>query len=469
MKNSIHLAGKLGLIAALTATLAGCVTEVRTSPEVRTVYVPTPAPEPYTPPSEPPPVDAVQPAPVIEPAPVYQPAPVVIQAPQPVAEVPAVIQTEADFNQPLAPYGEWVVVQGYGRCWRPQHVDVSWRPYSEGRWQWTDAGWYWASDEPWGWATYHYGRWDWTPQYGWIWAPQTQWAPAWVTWREGAGYVGWAPLPPTARISVNGSLEISVAIPGARFCFIDTPHLLHPIRHDTVIVNNTTIVNRTVNVTKVKVVNHVVINEGPRTDNIERATGQPLRQNLISEVRQRDEAQARERSGRDHLTANPATPAARPQLVSAPAPALPHPQVEPVRTLPTRPVEPGPQRGGFKPEKAEPSVALNNTPAPERRPAVEPPSEKQTPPPVERQSPRRAAEKNPGQPVGPAPVQSTLLIQPVSAVKAPAPQTGHGPNETQFKSPKETSSKKDKEKSNGNGQDKNEDKNQDKGKQRKGD
>ncbi len=79
----------------------------------------------------------------------------------------------------------------------PGRSGSGWSPYCNGSWQQTDAGWYWASDEPWGWATYHYGRWDLDPQFGWYWVPQTQWAPAWVSWREGGGYIGWCPLGPT--------------------------------------------------------------------------------------------------------------------------------------------------------------------------------------------------------------------------------------------------------------------------------
>src|ERR1043166_1756563 len=102
------------------------------------------------------------------------------------------IRSESDFYEPLSPYGRWEIVGSYGRCWIPGRVDSDWRPYSNGYWQRTDAGWYWASDEPWGWATYHYGRWDLSPSFGWYWVPQTQWAPAWVSWHQGGGYVGWA-------------------------------------------------------------------------------------------------------------------------------------------------------------------------------------------------------------------------------------------------------------------------------------
>jgi hypothetical protein len=42
-------------------------------------------------------------------------------------------------------------------------------------------------------------------------------------------------------------------------------------------VNNTTIINKTVNITNVKVVNNTVINEGPRTQEIEQVSGRKLR------------------------------------------------------------------------------------------------------------------------------------------------------------------------------------------------
>src|ERR1041384_6117803 len=140
------------------------------------------------------------------------------------------IRAESDFYEPLSPYGRWEVVGTYGRCWIPGRVDRDWRPYSNGSWQRTDAGWYWASDEPWGWATYHYGRWDLNPQLGWYWVPQTQWAPAWVSWHEGGGYVGWAPLQPSARVSAGGSVTVNVAlIPRQAFVFVEPRHFLQPV------------------------------------------------------------------------------------------------------------------------------------------------------------------------------------------------------------------------------------------------
>src|SRR5712664_3615634 len=55
--------------------------------------------------------------------------------------------------------GEWMHTPEYGTVWRPRRVSGDWQPYVYGRWVWTQAGWAWASDEPFGWAVYHYGRW----------------------------------------------------------------------------------------------------------------------------------------------------------------------------------------------------------------------------------------------------------------------------------------------------------------------
>jgi hypothetical protein len=206
--------------------------------------------------------------------------------------LPAVeIRVESDFYEPLAPHGEWVVVGSYGRCWRPARVEAGWRPYCNGYWQRTDAGWYWVSNEPWAWATYHYGRWDFTEQYGWYWVPQTQWAPAWVSWHSGGGYVGWAPLLPSVRISASGFVGFNASVISPRaFVFVEQRRFLDPIRPTTVVVNNTTIINKTVNITNTKIVNNTVINEGPATTVIEKASGRKVQAVQVRELRRKEEA-----------------------------------------------------------------------------------------------------------------------------------------------------------------------------------
>ena len=106
------------------------------------------------------------------------------------------IRSVLEFEAPLARYGNWVPSR-FGRAWHPR-VGTEWRPYTVGRWVDSADGQTWESDEPWGWATYHDGRWGFDDRWGWVWVPDIEWAPAWVAWRDGDQYSGWAPLPPRA-------------------------------------------------------------------------------------------------------------------------------------------------------------------------------------------------------------------------------------------------------------------------------
>ncbi len=108
------------------------------------------------------------------------------------------------FYDSLAPYGDWVTVPTYGRCWRPARVAFGWQPYLDGEWDYTDAGWTWVSFDPWGGDPYHYGTWVFTASYGWVWIPGTVWAPAWVTWCITDDAYGWAPVPPSFAVGTAG-------------------------------------------------------------------------------------------------------------------------------------------------------------------------------------------------------------------------------------------------------------------------
>jgi hypothetical protein len=256
------------------------------------------------------------PVPVIEaPQPVAEeavPAPVFVGSPRPeVVNVspPAdieggdddqiVIRVESDFEAPLRQYGRWERVGSFGRCWIPGRVDAEWRPYCIGNWARTEAGWCWASDEPWGWATYHYGRWGWSGNVGWFWVPQTQWAPSWVSWHRGGGYVGWAPLGPDARFGADGSVQINVsAIPSRAFVVVEERRFMQPVRPSTVVVNSATVINNFVSITNIRVVNKTVINEGPRPELIERVSEQKVQVVPVHEFRRKQEAGVTEVSRR---------------------------------------------------------------------------------------------------------------------------------------------------------------------------
>ena len=192
------------------------------------------------------------------------------------------INSTADFDAPLASLGAWVNVGSYGRCWRPSRVDVGWQPYTDGQWVYTDAGWYWDSDEPFAWACYHYGSWVDDPAYGWVWIPGVEWAPAWVTWRQGPDYIGWAPCGP------NGS-----APPDAAFAFVDERHFHDHLNRHEMAFNDRAIFART------HLINdnfrredrmldgrqqRVVVDNGPSVARIQHDTGTRFNAQPISEV-----------------------------------------------------------------------------------------------------------------------------------------------------------------------------------------
>ena len=109
--------------------------------------------------------------------------------------------TDSEINQTLAPYGQWVETEDYGRVWRPNAtvVGVDFTPYETcGSWIYTDYGWTFSCDWNWGWLPFHYGQWDWVLD-SWCWIPDYTWSPAWVDWRSGGGYVGWRPQRPHIR------------------------------------------------------------------------------------------------------------------------------------------------------------------------------------------------------------------------------------------------------------------------------
>ena len=311
----------------------------------------------------------------------------------PVPSVEVVIHAESDFYEPLTPHGEWVVVGSYGRCWRPRRIEAGWRPYCNGSWQRTDAGWYWVSVEPWAWATYHYGRWDFTDEYGWYWVPRTQWAPAWVSWHEGGGYIGWAPLQPFVTISVSGYVGFDQArISPRAYVFVEQRRFLEPIRPTTVVVNNTTIINKTVIINNTKMVNNTVINEGPATAVVEKASGRKVQAVPVRELRHKEEAvvlakqpalaSTKQKADKTVQTPAPrvtATPATKTVAARAPqssvkpaaatsepaAPAKPHE----AQTEKSRPVAPAAES---KPAPRSEAGAEGNPTAPKRESAEKP-------------------------------------------------------------------------------------------------
>jgi hypothetical protein len=183
--------------------------------------------------------------------------------------------------------------------WRPSRVEIDFRPYHRGHWQYTfQFGWIWVSDYIWGDIPFHYGRWVYDPYDGWLWIPGYLWAPAWVIWRSGAGYVGWFPMPPDdgflygadpyfnrwdnwdrgfgysdwygPGFGANLLLSFWIFVDERRFADPDYIRYIPPRNDFTRIVNNTT------NVTNYVTVNNYIVNRSVDVTRIERAAGRRI-------------------------------------------------------------------------------------------------------------------------------------------------------------------------------------------------
>jgi len=172
------------------------------------------------------------------------------------------------FYDQLGSQGNWVQTDDYGYVFQPNVSDPDWAPYTNGHWVYTDQGWMWASDEPWGWATYHYGRWANIDGFGWVWVPGYRWAPAWVSWRYGGGYCGWAPLPPGTFIGAEyggsggwatfhfgGDVDVSFGIGAGCYNFVRVGDMGEPNYRGHFInrSNNFAIINNTTNITNINI------------------------------------------------------------------------------------------------------------------------------------------------------------------------------------------------------------------------
>jgi hypothetical protein len=229
------------------------------------------------------------------------------------------------FYTRLEPHGAWLETPTYGYVWQPRSAMDSrtWRPYTNGQWVYTDAGWTWISEEPFGWATYHYGRWTRLRGIGWVWVPGDEWASAWVSWRTSNDYVGWAPLPPEARfearVGIHSWSDNYYEIGPEQYCFVPTREIGSE-RIERVVVppeQNVTIVSQTTNVTNITYNNTIIVNQGPNYDELRARTQRPI-QRLRLERRTTVETENPRLVVRGEVVEVPAPVLARAQSVERP-------------------------------------------------------------------------------------------------------------------------------------------------------
>ena len=335
------------------------------------------------------------------PQPPPQPAPApdtTVVATTDVAPPPTVVTVDY-FYDTLAPYGTWVDVEGYGRCWRPTVMvgNAGWQPYGDhGHWVYTDDGWYWMSDYSWGWAPFHYGRWFRDARFGWCWYPDTVWGPSWVTWRYADDYCGWAPLPPRCdyREGVgffyNGvavSIGFDFGLGVSAFTFVHTRDFCdpHPWRHRvesrevTQVFNRTTVINNF----DVDREHRTFINHGIDPQHITEVTHAPIRPIAIHEATTR--VPRGEQLGRDGSTLM----VNRPRFSDSPSPSsrgeLPHasPVARPEIGSPYQPPHNGNQNNNSQPPRNGQPVQTAPAPGQRQIPPVTNPGHNDATPPAE--------------------------------------------------------------------------------------
>jgi hypothetical protein len=277
-----------------------------------------------------------------------------------------------DYYDALAPYGSWVDVAGYGRCWQPTVVVVNrgWTPYFNcGRWVYTDCGWYWMSDYSWGWAPFHYGRWFQHATLGWCWRPDRVWGPSWVCWRQSGDFCGWAPLPPCAGFVASIGLTFNGHPARNGFCFglradhfrfVHTSHFMDRdvVRNVVPRDHSARLFEHAVAATGIELHNHRVMNNGIPREHVASAIHRNVVPVTLHDVgasagfgvRERFERNGRtlavyrpdlqQRTAASQTTARASSPRPSPPVEergNSSAPRLAHVQPQ---TLPTPPAQP---------------------------------------------------------------------------------------------------------------------------------
>ena len=163
----------------------------------------------------------------------------------------------------LDDHGSWRDDRDYGHVWYPNNVAAGWAPYREGHWDWISPwGYTWVDDSSWGYAPFHYGRWVTVGgRWGWIAGPvdvRPVYAPALVVFIGGGGVgvgfggdVGWFPL---------GPREVYVPPYQVSRGYMNRVNVSNTTVNTTTItkVYNTTIINKSTNITNVTYVNRDV-------------------------------------------------------------------------------------------------------------------------------------------------------------------------------------------------------------------
>jgi hypothetical protein len=325
--------------------------------------------------------------------------------------------------------GNWIEVEGYGYGWQPDIAvsDPNWRPYADGYWAYTDYGWTWISYEDFGWAAYHYGRWANLSDYGWVWFPRSDldWGPAWVSWRTGGDYIGWAPLPPRGLgivyegQPIGARVDIEFDIGPQYYNFCDVRFIGEPVLRDRIFppTQNVTYIDNTVNVTNITVQNNVVYNYGPDYNVVNTYSTRPIQRLTVERQSPANLSAAAKSGALTKVQGNKLIVAAPNKIAKAPPTAKPP-------TVKTKVAQPKINRGwaGVQNEaQVKQKIQTENpknVPPPTRAAARAPGS----PAPVAPGAPAKPA-TSPGKPGAVSPAASPRgVTTPAATPRAPAPR-----------------------------------------------
>jgi len=296
------------------------------------------------------------------------------------------IQIRSEFRVALEPHGKFVRHARYGEVWRPGRIAKGWRPYTVGRWVYTDRwGWFWNASQAeadWGWVVYHYGRWVNDRAMGWVWVPGDQWGPAWVNWRRGARpdarYIGWSPLPPDdVIIEYRDNPDVWIFVRGQDIV-APSIQLVIVREQPSVLLQQTVIVNRTVIVRD----RGVIVNPGIAPAIVAAFVGRPIvsyevrPRVIVGTTRVTGAIEVSEADIRDRTRFQKASPVIRETAA----------KIEPVREIPP-PKQLEPKEEGRLGERPPTAVKEDAAPPPTTEPGQKPPVTEKPPvdkPPVDK-------------------------------------------------------------------------------------
>jgi len=209
------------------------------------------------------------------------------------------------FYHELTPMGHWMEIDDNLFAWQPDYMGRNWKPYSVGRWEWSDDGWYWDSYENFGWITYHYGRWINDFNHGWLWIPGYQWAPAWVEWRYDSRFIGWAPLSPYAdfRFDVGIHFSMDYESPYSDWNFVYYDHFDNPNLNHYFVASSKTrdFFRKTKYRTNYRSYHGRIINNGVSREYIQKISGKRIKKRNMKIYKSRDEYFNRRNKDSDNI------------------------------------------------------------------------------------------------------------------------------------------------------------------------